>query len=231
MITIDVSKYALACVVSRGRGPNIASGRRNVLCLVGVFGCNVSSPGPEAPPWDNDSCVVHCLSVNLNGLIPGVTNKLRHPRDPQSLLSPLFFPFSLPILNCAKTNLLNVAKSVRVLVWGVTFTLVSHHDGTLGSYFHSGVGIDAGGPSLHRPTLFLPAVDDGLFTLHHGVITGTFLHALRTHCHSLGRLAGYCLLEPRLLTEPVRFQQVCILERAVRRPFASVVKGWRVDKN
>lgn len=74
--------------------------------------------------------------------------------------------------------MLNVAKSSRARSWGVTFTLVSHHDGTVGRYFHSGVGIDAQDPS-HPPPPYpilatLTAVDDGLFTLHHGVITALF---------------------------------------------------------
>lgn len=154
--------------------------------------------------------------MNFNGLIPWVHKQATAPERP--LFAFPFFPL-LPLhFKGAKTNRLNVAKSAGVLAWGVTFTLVYHHDGPFGSYFHSGVGIDAqDNPPTHAlPTL--TAVDDGLFTLHHGVIRGTFLLALRTHSHSLGRLAGYCLLEPRLLMETLGLQQVCVLERTVRRP-------------
>lgn len=66
---------------------------------------------------------------------------------------------------------------------GVIFMHVSHNV-ACGSHFHPGVEIHAP-PPPHPGAM---GVDDGLFTLHHGVISDTFFCA--AHGDSLSRLDG-----------------------------------------
>lgn len=105
MIMIDVSKYVFG-LRDPERGFKRTSskhckGEKKCSLFCSGFCASCFQSGPEAPPWDDDSCVVDCLSVNLNGLVLRSTNKLRHPRDPHSL-----FPFFLLPLyfKGAKTN-------------------------------------------------------------------------------------------------------------------------------
>lgn len=86
-------------------------------------------------------------------------------------------------------NLLVFVPKVQaeVRAQGVIFLHVSHYV-SCGSHFHPGVEIHATSnptPAMQAgaPAAAAMAVDDGLFTLHHRVISDIFLERLHTVIH------------------------------------------------